>query len=143
MYQKVLTTLSQVFTPENMRKINQILENGDKILKGIDRVEESINNLSKRVKDNTDALCEVYNMEKLDIENLKKIIVETRMEDSAFVAVLNLGRNKRDELEVFLQYLDADKNAIVKDKVYCIRCEMISKDLKENFGDKELLLVNL
>ena len=114
MYQKVLTTLSQVFTPENMRKINQILENGDKILKGIDRVEESINNLSKRVKDNTDALCEVYNMEKLDIENLKKIIVETRMEDSAFVAVLNLGRNKRDELEVFLQYLDADKNAIVK-----------------------------
>ena len=143
MYQKVLTTVSQVFTPENMRKINQILENGDKILKGIDRVEESINNLSKRVKDNTDALCEVYNMEKLDIENLKKIIVETRMEDSAFVAVLNLGRNKRDELEVFLQYLDADKNAIVKDKVYCIRCEMISKDLKENFGDKELLLVNL
>lgn len=143
MYQKVLTTLSQVFTPENMRKINQILENGDKILKGIDRVEESINNLSKRVKDNTDALCEVYNMEKLDIENLKKIIVETRMEDSAFVAVLNLGRNKRDELEVFLQYLDADKNAIVKDKVYCIRCEMISKDLKENFGDKELLLVNV
>lgn len=143
MYQKVLTTLSQVFTPENMRKINQILEKGDKILKGIDRVEESINNLSKRVKDNTDALCEVYNMEKLDIENLKKIIVETRMEDSAFVAVLNLGRNKRDELEVFLQYLDADKNAIVKDKVYCIRCEMISKDLKENFGDKELLLVNL
>ena len=143
MYQKVLTTVSQVFTPENMRKINQILENRDKILKGIDRVEESINNLSKRVKDNTDALCEVYNMEKLDIENLKKIIVETRMEDSAFVAVLNLGRNKRDELEVFLQYLDADKNAIVKDKVYCIRCEMISKDLKENFGDKELLLVNV
>ena len=143
MYQKVLTTLSQVFTPENMRKINQILEKGDKILKGMDRVEESINNLSKRVNDNTDALLEVYNMEKLDIENLKKIIVETRMEDSAFVAVLNLGRNKRDELEVFLQYLDADKNAIIKDKVYCIRCEMISKDLKENFGDKELLLVNL
>ncbi len=143
MYQKVLTTVSQVFTPENMRKINQILENGDKILKGIDRVEESINNLSKRINDNTDALCEVYNMEKLDIENLKKIIVETRMEDSAFVAVLNLGRNKRDELEVFLQYLDVDKNAIVKDKVYCIRCEMISKEIKENFGDKELLLVNL
>ena len=79
----------------------------------------------------------------VNAEGLKKIIMETKKENSAHAALLNLGRNQDDELEVFLQHLDVEKKPVDLEKVYCIRCEMISKDLKESFGDKELLLVKL
>jgi hypothetical protein len=85
----------------------------------------------------------MYQLEKLGIDELKNIITETKTEASVSVALLNSGRNKKDELELFLQHLDADKKAIDTKKVYYIRCEIISKELKEKFGDKELLLVNL
>lgn len=146
-YQKIITNITEVFSPENLKKLEKftefIGEKGDKILEGMNAATEGIDKLSQWVKDNTDVLCEMYQLEKLDIEELKNIIKETRTEESHFVALLNLGRNQNDELEIFLQHLDPNKKAINKDKVYCIRCESIAKELKENFGDKELLVVNL
>lgn len=146
-YQKIITDISKVFSPENLKKLQQVTEfigeQGDKILDGMDAAAKGIDGLSQWVKNNTDVLCEMYQLEKLDIEELKNIIRETRVEESSFVALLNLGRNKNDELEIFLQHLDANKKAINKDKVYCIRCQILDQKLKENFGDRELLIVNL
>lgn len=146
-YTKITTSLQKIFSKENLEKLTQLSEfigeQGDKILEGMDAASKGIDGLSQWVKDNTDVLCEMYQLEKLDIEELKNIIKETRTEESHFVALLNLGRNQNDELEIFLQHLDANKKAINKDKVYCIRCESMAKELKENFGDKELLVVNL
>lgn len=146
-YQKIITELSKVFSPENLKKLQQVTEfigeQGDKILDGMDATAKGIDGLSQWVKNNTDVLCEMYQLEKLDIEELKNIIRETRVEESSFVALLNLGRNKNDELEIFLQHLDNSKKAINKDKVYCIRCQILDQKLKENFGDRELLIVNL
>lgn len=146
-YQKIITDISKVFSPENLEKVRKVAEfvgeQGDKILEGMDAAEKGIDGLSQWVKNNTDVLCEMYQLEKLDIEELKNIIRETKVEESSFVALLNLGRNKNDELEVFLQHLDVNKKAINKDKVYCIRCQILDQKLKENFGDRELLVVNL
>jgi hypothetical protein len=126
---KVLTTIGQVFTPENLKKLKD--------------AKELISEWASELFGNGATLCEMYQLEKLDMEGLKKIIMETQKENSAHVALLNLGRNQDDELEVFLQHLDVEKNPLNSEKVYCIRCEMISKEIKESFGDKELLLVKL
>ncbi len=146
-YQKVQTSIGKIFSPENMEKLQKVMEfigeQGKVILEGADAVAEGIDGLSKWVENNTNIPCEMYQLEKLGIDELKNIITETKTEASVSVALLNSGRNKNDELELFLQHLDADKKAIDTNKVYYIRCEIISKELKEKFGDKELLLVNL
>lgn len=146
-YQKVQTSIGKIFSPENMEKLRKVAEfigeQGKVILEGADAVAEGIDGLSKWVENNTNISCEMYQLEKLGIDELKNIITETKTEASVSVALLNSGRNKKDELELFLQHLDADKKAIDMNKVYYIRCEIISKELKEKFGDKELLLVNL
>jgi len=126
---KVLTTIGQIFTPENLKKLKD--------------AKELISEMASELLGKEATLCEMYQLEKLDKEGLKKIIMETKKENSAHVALLNLGRNQDDELEVFLQHLDAEKKPVDSEKVYCIRCEMISKEIKESFGDKELLLVKL
>lgn len=126
---KVLTTIGQVFTPENLKKLKD--------------AKELISEWASELFGNGATPCEMYQLEKLDMEGLKKIIMETQKENSAHVALLNLGRNQDDELEVFLQHLDTEKKPVDSEKVYCIRCEMISKEIKESFGDKELLLVKL
>ena len=123
------TTIGQVFTPENLKKLKD--------------AKELILETASELFGNGATPCEMYQLEKLDKEGLKKIIMKTKKENSAHAALLNLGRNQDDELEVFLQHLDAEKKPVDVKKVYCIRCEMISKDLKESFGDKELLLVKL
>lgn len=146
-YQKIITDISKVFSTENLEKVKKvaefITEQGDKILEGMDATDKGINELSQWVNNNSHIPCEMYQMERLDIESLKNILIENRSENSSFAALLNLGRNKNDELEIFLQFLDGNKKAIDRKKVYCIRCESISKELKENFGDKELLVINL
>ena len=124
-YQKVQTSIGKIFSPENMEKLRKVAE------------------FIGEQENNTNIPCEMYQLEKLGIDELKNIITETKTEASVSVALLNSGRNKKDELELFLQHLDADKKAIDMNKVYYIRCEIISKELKEKFGDKELLLVNL
>ena len=126
---KVLTTIGQIFTPENLKKLKD--------------AKELISEMASELLGKEATLCEMYQLEKLDKEGLKKIIMETKKENSAHAALLNLGRNQDDELEVFLQHLDAEKKPVDSEKVYCIRCEMISKEIKESFGDKELLLVKL
>ena len=79
--------------------------------------------------------------EKLDKDVLKQIIQEEK--EAVYLALLNQGRNKKDDLEIFLQYLNAEKQALNFNKVMCIRCQMITEDLKEAFGDKSLLIVKL
>lgn len=126
---KVLTTIGKIFTPENLKKLKDAM--GPILV------------VASELLGKEETPCEMYQLEKLDMEGLKKIIMETKKENSAHAALLNLGRNQDDELEVFLQHLDVEKNPVDVKKVYCIRCEMISKEIKESFGDKELLLVKL
>ena len=125
------------FTKENLEKLTVMME------KFQDGVIEAIDNLSQRVKDATDLPCEMISTEKLDMENLKEIIRETKVEDAKFLAVLNGGRNKKDKLELYLQYMDQDKQALDMNKIICVRCDIMTETLKEAFGDKELLIVKL
>ena len=108
----------------------------DEIVEGIDR-------LSQKVKDNTDVPCEMIFIEKLDMESLKEIIKQTKMENAMFLAMLNGGRNAKDKLEIYLQYMDGNKQALDSNKVICVRCDMLATTLKDAFGDKELLIVKL
>ena len=146
-YRKVQTSIGEIFSTENMEKLQEVVDfiqrQGGKILEGIDVAGEGVDRLSKWVKDNTDIPCKMYQLEKLGIDELKNIITETKIENSVFVALLNSGRNKKDELEIFLQYLDAGKKAVDTNEVYCIRCQIMSNDLKEDFEGEKLLLINL
>ena len=98
---------------------------------------------SDKIRETTDIPCEMIILEKLDLERLKEIIQETKEEGAIFSALLNEGRNKKDELELFLQYLNSEKQAIDMNKVICIRCQMLSEELREKFGDRNLLVIKL
>lgn len=153
-YQVLTTTLKDVLNKENVKKILDFInenkevakefidESGEIVLKGMDTVAGKIDKASEFIKKHTDIPCEMYKCEKLDIDTLKNIINESKTPETKFVALLNTGRNKEDILEVFLQHLNENKEAVNMDKVYCIRCEMISEELKKSFGGKELLVIS-
>ena len=82
-------------------------------------------------------------IEQLDMESIKEIIKQTKMENAMFLAMLNGGRNAKDKLEIYLQYMDGNKQALDSNKVICVRCDMLGTTLKDAFGDKELLIVKL
>jgi hypothetical protein len=136
-FEKTAGKIQDFFTEENLEKLTVMME------KFQSRIIEVIDDLSQRVKDATDLPCEMITTEKLDMENLKEIIRETKLEDAKFLAVLNGGRNKKDKLELYLQYMDQDKQALDINKVICVRCDIMAETLKEAFGDKELLIVKL
>ena len=136
-FEKTVGKIQDFFTEENLEKLTVMME------KFQSRIIEVIDDLSQRVKDATDLPCEMITTEKLDMENLKEIIRETKLEDAKFLAVLNGGRNKKDKLELYLQYMDQDKQALDINKVICVRCDIMAETLKEAFGDKELLIVKL
>ena len=136
-FEKVVGKIQDFFVEENLEKLTAMME---KFQNGII---EAIDNLSQRVKDAADLPCEMISTEKLDMENLKEIIRETKVEDAKFLAVLNGGRNKKDKLELYLQYMDQDKQALDVNKIICVRCDIMADALKEAFGDKELLIVKL
>lgn len=135
--QKIVGKLEDFFEKENVKKIMGMIESYQ------EEIVETINNLSKKVKEATDIPCEMITIEKLDMENLREIILETKVEDAKFLALLNGGRNSKDKLEIFLQYMDKNKEALDINKVICIRCDVMAETLKEAFGDKKLLLINL
>ena len=136
-FEKTVGKIQDFFAEENLEKLTMMME------KFQSRILEAIDNLSQRVKDATDLPCEMITTEKLDMENLKEIIRETKVEDAKFLAVLNGGRNKKDKLELYLQYMDEDKQALDMNKIICVRCDIMAEALKDAFGDKELLIVKL
>lgn len=154
-FEKTTTLLKKVLSEEKLKDLERFLEkHKDSIIKGVnktsdflekhgDKITENINNASEFVKKHTDTLCEVINIEKLDMDILKDILRETMSPKSHYVAALDLGRNKKDQLEIFLQHLDVEKKAIDINKVYCIRCDMKSEEIKKAFGNKNMLLINL
>ena len=136
-FEKVAGKIQDFFDKENVKKIIATMEAfQDEIVEGIDR-------LSQKVKDNTDVPCEMIFIEKLDMESLKEIIKQTKMENAMFLAMLNGGRNAKDKLEIYLQYMDGNKQALDSNKVICVRYDMLATTLKDAFGDKELLIVKL
>ena len=136
-FEKTVGKIQDFFVEENLEKLTMMME------KFQSRIIEAIEDLSQRVKDATDLPCEMITTEKLDMENLKEIIRETKMEEAKFLAVLNGGRNKKDKLELYLQYMDQDKQALDMNKIICVRCDIMAETLREAFGDKELLIVKL
>ena len=122
-FKKLLGKSGDFFSGENLTKVTTIMSQFTDIEKIANQAIGEISTLSQKIKDNTDIPCEE--------------------KGAVFLALLNQGRNKKDELEIFLQYLNAEKQALIFNKVICIRCQMIAEDLKESFGDKNLLIVKL
>ena len=113
-FTQVVEQLEKWATKERLDAVKSFLDqHGDDIAKGIDKA-------SAYVQKHTPVLCEMIEVKELD-----------------------MGRNANDELELFLQYLDANKNAVDKNKIYCIRCGMKSNELKKIFDGKNMLLLNL
>ena len=136
-FTQVVEQLEKWATKERLDAVKSFLDqHGDDIAKGIDKA-------SAYVQKHTPVLCEMIEVKELDMDALKEILTKTRTPESDFAALLDMGRNAQDELELFLQYLDANKKAVDKNKVYCIRCGMKSNELKELFGDKSMLLLKL
>ena len=99
-FEKVAGKIQDFFDKESVKKVIATMETfQDEIVEGIER-------LSQKVKDNTDIPCEMISIEKLDMESLKEIIRQTKMENAIFLAMLNGGRNTKDKLEIYLQYMD-------------------------------------
>ncbi|MBV7440059.1 hypothetical protein KRX57_01360 [Weeksellaceae bacterium TAE3-ERU29] len=140
----IVENLQNVFKGDNLKQITAFLEeHGENLKEGLERAEKAINKATEFVEKKTYKPCVMISIEKLDIQNLKEIIRENRIEEAHFVALLDLGRNENDKLELFMQYLNRDKKAVIADRVFCLRCDMKSADLKEAFGDKNMLLINL
>ena len=129
-FTQVVEQLEKWATKERLDAVKSFLDqHGDDIAKGIDKA-------SAYVQKHTPVLCEMIEVKELDMDALKEILTKTMTPESDFAALLDMGRNANDELELFLQYLDANK-------IYCIRCGMKSNELKALFGDKSMLLLKL
>ena len=136
-FTQVVEQLEKWATKERLDAVHSFLDqHGDDIAKGIDKA-------SAYVQKHTPVLCEMIEVKELDMDALKEILTKTMTPESDFAALLDMGRNANDELELFLQYLDANKNAVDKNKIYCIRCGMKSNELKKIFDGKNMLLLNL
>lgn len=150
-YAKVIKTVVDItkhLTPESYQKANSFfIKNGKQFQQAInentDEIVGAIDSASQKVKENTPVLCEMLSTEKVDLAVLKSIIKNTMIEGSKFVAVLNMGRNPKDKIQLFMQYLDGNHVAVETDKIFCIECDMIAEDMKSAFGNKEMILINL
>jgi hypothetical protein len=140
-FKKLLGKSGDFFSGDNLKKVTTIMSQFSNIEQIANQAIGEISTLSQKIKDNTEIPCEMITTEKLDKDVLKQIIQEEK--EAVYLALLNQGRNKKDDLEIFLQYLNAEKQALNFNKVMCIRCQMITEDLKEAFGDKSLLIVKL
>mgnify|MGYP000925490803 CR=1 FL=1 len=136
-FRTMIYHLKDLLTEERLKMLQDFID------KYGDDVAEILNSLSEHVKKNTNILCEVISTDRLDADTLKNILRKTMTPKSYYVAALDLGRNKNDQLEIFLQHLDSNKKAVDMNKVYCVRCDMKSDELKKAFGKKNMLLINL
>ncbi|GIM53241.1 hypothetical protein CAPN004_22710 [Capnocytophaga cynodegmi] len=142
-FEKITGKISEFFSKERIEQIGKFIAKAEAIMEVGNPIADGIDKASERIKANTEPLCELIGIEKLDLEFLKQIVNETKLEGAKFVALLDEGRNAKDKLEIFLQYLDGNKEAVDVNKVICIRCDMKSQQLKEAFGDKKLLIINI
>ena len=142
-FKKLLGKSGDFFSGEGLKKIGTIMSQFGVIEEVANKAMKEFESFSDKMRETTDIPCEMIILEKLDLERLKEIIQETKEEGAIFSALLNEGRNKKDELELFLQYLNSEKQAIDMNKVICIRCQMLSEELREKFGDRNLLVIKL
>ena len=142
-FKKLLGKSGDFFSGEGLKKIATIMFQFGVIEEVANKAMKEFESFSDKIRETTDIPCEMIILEKLDLERLKEIIQETKEEGAIFSALLNEGRNKKDELELFLQYLNSEKQAIDMNKVICIRCQMLSEELREKFGDRNLLVIKL
>jgi hypothetical protein len=142
-FKKLLGKSGDFFSGEGLKKIGTIMSQFGIIEEVANKAMKEFESFSDKIRETTDIPCEMIILEKLDLERLKEIIQETKEEGAIFSALLNEGRNKKDELELFLQYLNSEKQAIDMNKVICIRCQMLSEELREKFGDRNLLVIKL
>ena len=111
-FTQVVEQLEKWATKERLDAVQSFLDkHGDDIAKGIDSA-------SAYVRKHTPVLCEMIEVKELDMDALKEILTKTMTPERDFAALLDMGRNTNDELELFLQYLDANKKAVDKNKVY-------------------------
>ena len=142
-FKKLLGKSGDFFSAEGLKKIGTMMSQFGVIEDVASKAIKELDSFSDRIREAMDIPCEMIILEKLDLESLKKIIQETKEKEAILSALLNEGRNEKDELELFLQYLNSKRQAIDMNKVICIRCQMLSEDLKEKFGDKNLLVIKL
>ena len=133
-FKKLLGKSGDFFSGEGLKKIGTIMSQFGVIEEVANKAMKEFESFSDKIRETTDIPCEMIILEKLDLERLKEAI---------FSALLNEGRNKKDELELFLQYLNSEKQAIDMNKVICIRCQILSEELREKFGEKNLLVIKL
>lgn len=101
---------------------------------------DSVDSVGEIVKNNTDVLCDIYECDSLNTEVIKEIA--KNQEAFNFIALLKDGYNNKKEKHVFfLQFLDADKKAIDENKIYWILSDNFDVTLKQEFGNKELLIL--
>ena len=130
-FKKLLGKSGDFFSGEGLKKIGTIMSQFGVIEEVANKAMKEFESFSDKIRETTDIPCEMIILEKLDLE------------EAIFSALLNEGRNKKDELELFLQYLNAEKQAIDMNKVICIRCQILSEELREKFGEKNLLVIKL
>lgn len=137
-FKTIIAPLKELLSKENLEKIGRFIrDEGEKIT-------TLLENASPASDNPAEILCEtIEGIKELDMDTLKVILKQTMPNDAEFAAALNLGRNKEDRLELFIQYLNADEKPLDADKLYCIRSKSMSDELENTFGGKEMLLIKL
>ncbi|MRJ08098.1 hypothetical protein EDL98_05805 [Ornithobacterium rhinotracheale] len=116
----------------------------EQAMKSLDKVEKHIDTATAWIVKNTDKMCTGYSgIEILELDFLKSMIDKNKTNDSVYAAILNFGRNKKDELLIFLQLLDENKKYVENTEVAAFECQALSKNLRDLFNSKSLVLINL
>lgn len=133
---KTINLLKFLKTAFSKEKVETYLKNIEKL----NSLADAVDSVGKIVKDNTDVLCDVYECDSLNTEVIKEIA--KNQQAYSFIALLKDGYNNKKEKHVFfLQFLDADKKAVDESKIYWILSDNFDVTLKQEFGNKELLIL--
>lgn len=141
---KVLSDFAMKYaTKENLEKLEGFLKQADEAIDEYgDKAVEVINSTSETIKSNIEPLCEIIEKEELSVKLIKDIIKNNINEPFASLALLKGGYNSDNEKHIFyLQPLNKMNKPTNKDLVYCIIVDNVDVSLKNNFSDKDLLII--
>lgn len=136
---KGISFFSRTLTEENFKILESFLSQFEK---SGEILLESLDEINSKINENTESLCEILEVDLLNIESLKEIFTNYGSKNYHSIAFIK-GKfdEKKDKRVFFIQKLDAKDNPVQSNEILCLYVNNIKLEIKEWFGDKEMVII--
>jgi|SRR5690554_1517307 len=127
-------------TEENLKIAEKFLS---KVEKAGEEILNKIDGLNETIVENTDKLCEVLEVDLLNMDSLNEIFDNYGSKKFESVAFLKGEYDKkRDKRVYFIQKLDRNKKPVTENEILCLYVNNIDPAIPQWFGDKEMVVIS-